>query len=380
MLNLSPLFYKSEGDDVTFLDNLNLSPARKAFIAAAKTEVRSCLRDGIPRVLRERGYNGEVPRPRFFTQGSWAYGTLNAPAKPTQQADVDDGCYLPLGFVSLTARPSMASSLFFAAAQEALVPLVKERGWRLITNKSTCIRIEISSDAHIDIPLYAIPDDEFLTLTKAALNAYGFDSVEEAMRQAEQDAWTRLPSNRVLLAHREEDWKESDPRPVKDWFLGEVKVRGEQFCRVVRYLKAFRDWQWTSGGPASILLMAVAAPLFERRTGRDDLALLDVLAQLPAALRAGVKNPAEENESLTDRLGAEGVEDAATHFEEFERFVRGAVNASSESLACTWLIEKLGSRFPYQPSRVLTVSVAATIAAAPAQVAASPLVGRTKAG
>jgi hypothetical protein len=79
-------------------------------------------------------------------------------------------------------------------------------------------------------------------------------------------------ADKVLLAHRECNWMPSDPRPVKEWFLGEVEAKGEQFRRVVRYLKAFRDWRWSSGGPASILLMAAAAPLFEKRDRRDDLA------------------------------------------------------------------------------------------------------------
>lgn len=380
MLNLSPLFFTSEGDNLALLDNLDLRPDRRAFIAAAKTDVRACLRTGIPHELRAQGYAGKLPQPRFFTQGSWAYNTLNAPARPPQQADVDDGAYLPLSFVAQTGRPSSASASFFAAAEAALLPLTKERNWRLITDKATCIRIEIASDAHIDIPLYAIPDDEFETLAKAALNVYGYDSIDEAVRRAEKDAWTALPRNHVLLAHREDDWMKSDPRPVKEWFIGEVEARGPQFRRVVRYLKSFRDWQWASGGPASILLMAAAAPLFERRERRDDLALLDVVAALPATLRAGVNNPVDENESLTARLGVDGVEDAAKHFEEFERFLRGAVNASSEAQACAWMIAKFGPRFPNQPELIRVTSVAATIAAAPALVAASPLVGRTKAG
>ena len=80
----------------------------------------------------------------------------------------------------------------------------------------------------------------------------------EAMKRAERDAWTALPHDQVLLAHRDENWVKSDPRPVKHWFLGEVERHGEQFRRSVRYLKCFRDWQWVEGGPSSLLLMATA--------------------------------------------------------------------------------------------------------------------------
>jgi hypothetical protein len=380
MLNLSQLFYTTEERQPCLLDALELGPQDRAYIAKAKTEVRACLRLGIPRVLKSKGYIAEPPEPRFFTQGSWAYKTLNAPAQKPQQADVDDGCYLPLSFVSQTTRPSVASTIFFLAAEEAVAPLVQERGWRLIVDKATCTRIEISTHAHIDIPLYAIPDVEFATLIKAAVQDHGYLDLQEAVKRAERDAWTALPRNSVLLAHRECNWKESDPRPVKEWFLAEVSARGEQLRRVVRYLKAFRDWQWSDGGPTSILLMAAAAPLFEKRDRRDDLALLDVVAALPAKLRAGINNPIDETESLTKRLGANRVEDAAQRYEKLEQRLRGALAAGNGAQACSWMRDQFGARFPDAPDRVKVVSIAATIAAALPTAGPSELVGRTKAG
>ena len=380
MLNLSPLFFTNSDGESCMHGELELTPEQRAWIASARTDVRDCLRTGIPRVLRASGYADGVPQPRFFTQGSWAYKTLNAPAQSPQQADVDDGCYLPLSFVSQTKRPSTATTVYFAAAEEALKPLVEERRWKLITDKPTCIRIVIAAYAHIDIPLYAIPDEEFVMLAKASMERYGYDSLTEAVTLAERDAWTALPADEVLLAHRECNWMPSDPRPVKEWFLGEVDAKGEQFRRVVRYLKAFRDWRWASGGPASILLMAAAAPLFEKRDRRDDLALLDVVAALPARLRGGVNNPVDDSESLTERLGQAGVEEAAKAFEEFEKVLRGATGAGSPSQACIWVQGQFGPRFPNEPDRVKVVSVAATIAAAPATAGPSELVGRTKAG
>ncbi|MCR4158337.1 hypothetical protein NUK34_05640 [Kerstersia gyiorum] len=379
MLNLSPLFFTTVNDESCMHGELDLTPEQRAWIASARTDVRDCLRTGIPRVLRASGYTDGVPQPRFFTQGSWAYKTLNSPAQRPQQADVDDGCYLPLSFVSQTKRPSTATTVFFAAAEEALRPLVEAKRWKLVTDKPTCIRIVIAAYAHIDIPLYAIPDEEFVLL-KASMEQRGFDSISEAVQRAERDTWTALPSDKVLLAHRECNWMPSDPRPVKEWFLGEVDAKGEQFRRVVRYLKAFRDWRWSSGGPSSILLMAAAAPLFEKRDRRDDLALLDVVAALPARLRAGVNNPVDESESLTERLSNEGVEEAAKAFEEFEKVLRGAIDAGSSSQACTWMQGEFGPRFPNEPDRVKVVSVAATIAAAPATAGPSELIGRTKAG
>ena len=382
MLNLSPLFNTSE-DEPSLLQALELTAAQRLQITAAKNEVRQCLRLGIPRVLVEQGYKGDIPQPRFFTQGSWAYKTLNSPAHlPPQQSDVDDGTYLPISFLKGSKKPSVASAIFFAAAEKALCKLVEAKrseNWKLVTDKPTCIRIEISATAHIDIPLYSIPDDEYVTLEKAAAT-YGFDSLTEAVNVRKADSWTTLPIGEVLLAHRVEDWITSDPRPVKDWFVDQVEAKGEQLRRVVRYLKAFRDWQWKSGGPSSILLMAAAAPLFSKMDRRDDLALLEVLKGLPTALRSGVSNPVDEDETLSGRMTADALEEAAKKFEMFENYLNGAVNASDEATACNWMINMFGPRFPNRPSRIKQITVAATIAAVPAQAAASELVGRTKAG
>lgn len=379
MLNLSPLFYSSVDKD-NLLQGIELDPARKEYFTASKNIIRSALRDGLPKALKKA--MPDMPKeiePRFFTQGSWAYKTINAPARSPQQADVDDGAYLPMSFLTNTNRPSIASKLFFAAVEAVLAPVVKANGWRLITDKPTCTRIEVARDGHVDIPLYAIPDDEFGRLEKAAA-LRGYFSFDEAMRAEESDNWDLLPQDSVLLAHREEDWISSDPRPIKQWFTEQVAAHGEQMRRVVRYLKAYRDWQWEKAGPSSILLMAASVDIFDARDRRDDLALLDVVKQLPDRLRDGVNNPRDDSESLTDRLGSANVELAAQSFSELGKYLDAAIHSTSPDTACIWLIDKFGPRFPRRPDLVKTVSVAATIAAITPQAVASPLVGRTKAG
>ena len=382
MLDLSKLFHTETTDDC-LLEALELTGVERAYIAAAKEDVRNCLRTGVPRVLRDMGYEGEVPKPRFFTQGSWAYKTLNSPAHiPPQQGDCDDGAYLPISFLKGTRRPSVASAVFFTAAETALEDLVKENqalGWKLIRDKDTCIRIQISTTAHIDIPLYSIPDEEFVTLAKAATRN-GYMTFDDAFNAQGAESWADLPTDQVMLAHRRDDWVSSDPRPVKNWFVDQVTDKGEQLRRIVRYLKAYRDWQWTAGGPSSILLMAAATPLFTKMKSRDDLALLEVLKGLPDALRNGVNNPVDESESLTARLSAEELEEAAEQFEKLESNLNGAVNASDPASACVWLRKMFGPRFPERTDLVRVVTVASTIAAIPAESAASEFVGTSKAG
>lgn len=377
MLNLSSLFYSSV-DEVSLLTNIELHPVRKGNLAESKAEIRAWLKKHLPVALAADDEVKAAVTPRFFTQGSWAYKTLNAPAKKTQQADIDDGAYLPMSFVKESPRPSIASKVFFRAVEETLKPLVDMRDWRLDTSKATCVRVIIAADAHEDIPLYAIPDSEYVKLTEARNHRVA--ALDAMFAKSEQDVWEALPTQSVLLAHREDNWISSDPRPVKDWFVKAVFVHGEQLRRVVRYLKAFRDWQWESGGPASILLMAAAVECYETRDRRDDLALLDVVKQLPATLRRGVSNPVDLEESLTKRLGKEGVEDACVKFDLLAQYLGAAIHASEPTQACTWLQAMFGSRFPLLPERVKTESVKSTVQAAPVAAVASPLVGRSKAG
>lgn len=399
MLNLSQLFFTSDANETALLDHLDLDARQKTEIQNAKGLVRAALREGIPLKYAELNLPGKAPQPRFFTQGSWAYKTLNAPCQPPQEADIDDGCYLPMTFVTQqTKRPSVAAEAFFGIAEAALASLVKAMKWKFGSEKPTCIRIHISTLAHIDIPLYAIPDDEFEKLKKSmAMEAMTFDSVT---RNESIDRWDALPLDQVLLAHRTENWKPSDPRPLNDWFVDQVKVQGPQLRRVVRYLKAYRDHEWESGGPASVLLMAAAVPLFQQELNRDDLSLLNVARGIPGALRAGVNHPTDELESLTDRLrkvgladGRDLVEETARTFSKFAGVLEATLAAGNAEQGVVWMRQQFGHRFPNRPDRVKVsaapastaaaagaAGVATVIASTPAKAGPSPLVGPTHAG
>src|SRR4051794_30342060 len=110
MANVDRLLHGStEGLDL--LTQLALLPAEERLLKTAKTKIREHLKKAISEGTRER--LGRAIVPRFFTQGSDAYKTLNRPAwMPPQQMDLDDGVYLPMTFVK-GAKPSEAASIFF---------------------------------------------------------------------------------------------------------------------------------------------------------------------------------------------------------------------------------------------------------------------------
>lgn len=381
MPNLSSLLYSSN-EHTTFLKELDLTSEEKSDINAARTDIRDALRNDLPNALKNKGYEGKECSPKFFIQGSWAYKTLNRPCQtPPQRSDVDDGVYLPMSIVKEENRPSMAIKDFREAVWDVLEPVCDENNW-VLSSKPNCMRVEISASAHIDLPLYAIPDDQYLLL-KSSMESRNYTMLDGIAVNSANDTWKKLPSDKILLAC-EDKWITSDPLKMKEWFEREVSDQEEQLRRVIRYIKAFRDNQWDKGGPSSILLMAAACPLYEFKYKRDDLALLKVVAGIPQALRSGVKSPIDSEVYLTDPLGHEGVEEAAEKFETFKTYLQAAIEDSAKKdMACLWMRQMLGERFPNRPDLLIdkpAESMPAVMAAISPQRGPSEIIKRTKAG
>lgn len=375
MANVSKLLHTTT-DPETFLENLR---ADESPLRDAKRKVRAHLRAAFAAAGQDRF--GQEVRPRFFTQGSSSYRTLNDPAwPPRQQKDLDDGCYLPLSFVR-GERPSKAAELFFAFVDAALAELAKEEGWTLV-RKPTCVRLVVAADAHVDVPLYAIPDRDFRLLEdRASLQARKVEA------KVSPNDWGALPSDAVLLAHREEDWVESDPRKIHRWFVDAVELYGERLRRDCRFLKAWRDHHSLDrDNLSSIMLMACIWTAYEAIRGpflpdREDERLLRVLERLPALLRKGMPNPACRDEDL-NRMSSEERIRVATKAEEFRDQVKEAVEACADKRRAVDLMRVvLGTRIPYRPDLVsLPVVAEATIRSQPKKVVPAPVVGRSLSG
>lgn len=377
MANVSKLLYTT-GEENCFLDNIDPDDTP---LKRARTKIRARLKEAFAR--SSATLFGQVIRPRFFTQGSCAYGTLNDPAwPPQQQKDLDDGCYLPLSFLK-GEKPSTAADLFFRFIDSVLIQLTREEGWRHV-KKPTCSRVVISGDSHIDVPLYAIPDKEFFLMEDraASLNS------RAEMAKANPDIWEALPSDAVLLAHREEDWKESDPRKIHDWFVNVVDIYGERLRRDCRYLKAWRDHHRLDDHHlTSILLMACAYYAYEaiRRPflkDREDERFLQVVERLPGLLGKAVANPACKEEDL-NRMSAEERRHVVAMAEDLASRIREAVHACDDRRRAVDLMQAvLGARVPDRADLV-TVGASAAVAAVMAQPRApvpQPAVGRSKSG
>ena len=385
MANVDKLLHGSS-DGVDLLTKLELLPAEKKLLKTAKLKIREHLKKVIGEATRSR--LGRTITPRFFTQGSDKYKTLNRPPwMPPQRKDLDDGVYLPMTFMK-NARPSEAASTFFAIVDAALQDLIKKEGWKGFEPKPTCARVIIDDTAHVDVPLYAIPDEEFGRLAKATVDsmmaADSFDFMQSRIDRL--DSWDVLPSDKVLLAHREDDWKSSDPRKVHEWFLDGIETYGERLRRECRYLKAWRDHHRLNH-ISSIILMVCAWTVFEEVgqlhvPARDDLMLVEIAKRLPDLFSQPIANPTDPEEMLSTKWTAEertaAVRAAAAMHEEVNMAVHGCYH---QDLAVKHMQTVFGERIPNRTDLVSVKSAAAAaVAAAPVVYSPAPAVGRSKSG
>lgn len=333
-------------------------------------------------------------RPKFRGQGSYKYGTMNEPAhQPPQQVDFDDGVFLPTSFVRLRgglepASPIVTSDGYFRLVERILAPLCEKNGWELDTSKPSCVRIVIDDSTHLDFALYAVPDEEFAGMTETAMQKAELAQDERALRINEK-VYRELDPNQIMLAHRTEGWKESDPRQLEEWFQGAVDTHGEQIRRVCRYLKAWRDFNWAEGCKlSSITLMACTVAAFDAVKGsindkRDDAALLIVARKLPDYFGdlKGIANPVLPDLPLNDNWDKEC---RTAYIRQADRLVERLSSAIENSESCqdtiAQLVDVFGHRIPDDASLVTEISAEAVVKQYPAARVPAPNVSRTTSG
>lgn len=284
---------------------------------------------------------------QFQTQGSFVMDTIINPIR--EEYDLDDGIYF-IGHLQRAARPK--PKLFHDFVLSSIL------NWSYqvedVKDKDTCVRVsykggyelilesklvdKIQNRFHIDLPIY-------YTTTK------------------------RSPD----LAHLKNGWMTSDPIAFINWFEGKVnsgfkeaflyekkaflaeyhqwrdRIRKDdaQLRRLVRYLKAWADFQRTLGHemPCGIILTILVAENFVV-SERDDVALQGTLIKILANLEEEFccyRPTAPINEDLFE--GYEDKEIFMTRLRAFTSSARQAINETNPKRACgKWQIH-FGNRF-----------------------------------
>lgn len=399
----------NSANESCYVKKLKLPKEREEELRAVRDELRDAIRSGLKdwtdrfpiteMVTRDAiiAFNSEqlditeaFGRPKFRMQGSFSYSTVNDPAKgktPPLQIDLDDGMFLPTRYIDRDGaiEPSVAADGYFRAVERLLSDVCEKNGWTLKT-KTSCVRVEIDREAHVDIALYAVPEKEFASLIETAMaqNRLMRDGFTE-LRDDDfaNQIYGRLSADQMRLACRGDDgrgkWIPSDPRKLEDWFRDAVRDHGDQVRFVSRYLKAWRDEQ-DLRGLASIALMWAVVEVFENHggykpfSGRDDLALLAVARALPDILRQEIPNPVVPGERLdqgwseTDRQAfASAATDLAAQLD------AALIGSSTPQTTVRHMLDALGSRFPTDVSLLVDDAPQAAAAVASPEVLTSNL-------
>lgn len=390
MLKLNRLLFATAEDDV-FIDRIEPTKDQRDLLFVAKNDIRDYLRPRISAATVAVLGMEKAVTPRFRTQGSWSYKTCVQPAwTPPQEMDWDFGVYLPVTVWVDGGPPHAMAKLYFELVERLLTELCKLKGWTLFSGKDTCIRVQLNAWAHIDIPLYAAPEAQFLlVMEKAALSASmtrdfrealvaNFDDVEVTQQQ-----WEDMVD--IMMATRGGEWKPSDPEAVSKWFIDRVVEHTEQLRRVCRYLKAWRDLHWKDAdGPTSICILIAVAQAFERQPGRDDIALEHAARKLAEALKGNVHEVAIDGgtEDFNSRLDEAQREAAASMAETLANQLRSARLKATHLVgdAIELVRTQLGGRIPYRPELVEPDGGEDAVRVVAADRVSRPVVKSTSAG
>lgn len=371
---------------------LQVADSRKSSLLDARRDIRNAIRASAARIQIEDGfwepaYAARSARsrpsimPKFFTQGSFAYDLLVDPChKPPQQLDLDDGMYVRVDYLE-NGQPALVAKTLFALVEDALRPLCRERGWILDTSKLTCVRVQLSRESHVDIPIYSAPRElaESISFGDAQIRSGQF--AKRAGR-----LYAKLPSDQIMLAHRDGTWQQSDPLELQKWVEACVARYGEDFRRACRYFKGWRDHHWEHCCLSSITIMAAVAEALEQLNGThrnldDDRIAYEIAQRLPGIFRGELLNPAFPGQRIVlndwaDDERATVVKAAEALAADMHSALKGTANAD---LVVQALRRAFGERIPYRPDMVeILPTVAATVAAeAPALVPAPKVTNST---
>jgi hypothetical protein len=400
MYNAHKLFYQP-APQPCLRTALILNDAQCEKLVRARKLVRTALRAGLAKAseyvpigeyysanyLSRAGFGNLKDKslhPRFRTQGSWAYDTLNQPAQAGQQIDLDEGMYLPMSILE-GAHPAVASTTLYTIVEAILAELCDAEGWSMDTSKNICIRLVIDEDAHIDLNIYAVPDAKVELLERAMAKSM---TAADSLTYDPATYMLRLDPDEVYVAHRKKGWEQSDPLQLEDWFLDAIKRHKiwTDLRRIVRYLKAWRDQRWDACRLSSLALMVCAVEALDEANtpplpNRDDDGLLVVARSLAVKVASAIYNPVVGD----SMLNGEWTINERNQFELGARLLASEMEvAMKRETTASGVVQRLRRLFgPRLPNDITLVSATATVqqirSTTPAR-APSPKVGTSTSG
>ncbi len=114
---------------------------------------------------------------------------------------------------------------YYLAVETLLQPLADSEGWKLCKDKNTCCRLILKGNAHMDVPLYIVPDRMFdslvernnmildeakATIAKDEYVFKGYHTTQLKALKVKRKSFELHYITKIHMALRDGNWKDSD--------------------------------------------------------------------------------------------------------------------------------------------------------------------------
>lgn len=285
----------------TFHGKIYLDSEKKKSLRTSRDAIRTKIRKHFKDELG-------VSEPKFYGQGSYMMNTTVVPLDG--EYDVDDGVYLE--HLKDTDEEDWVTP---ATVHSWIVKAVEGHTATNPVDKNTCVRVIYKAQYHVDLPVYVKKTDEH-----------------------------------PKLAHKSKGWIDSDPKELTKWFKDEVKEKGDQLKRLVRYLKAWKDYkEGETKLPSGMFLTILVANHFVSDHPNDDDAALAATAKAihkELSETFSLQRPVFPNEELMADWSESRKNNFLNKLETLIKKGEDALEEQDKIKASKKWIEVFGDRFP----------------------------------
>ena len=150
----------------------------------------------------------------------------------------------------------------------------------------------------------------------------------------------------AYLAHKRDGWIISDPKAFKDWFIEKVQDNDEQLRRIVKYMKAWKEYKEIPLKGIEITILV--ANNFEIYEGRDEKSLRETLANIIDTLNTNFScvKPVLPGEDLFDGISETKKNKIMDGLTKLKDALDKAIAADDPAVASDYMIDMFGDRFP----------------------------------
>lgn len=276
------------------------------------------------------------PTFKDFVQGSYDLATG---VEPLQGEDYDIDIGLDFNLTIDQMKP--------VELKEIVYNILNSVAKRTVVIKRSCVRVQYHNAGevvyHIDLAIYAHGKDYFNKINDTLYIAKGYSGSSPDKKS----------------------WEVSEPYQLKELIKSKISDNSdrEQLRRVIRYLKRWKDYNFSSTGierPTGIALTACCYYLFSvqksyislTKTYRyNDLEALknvvnDIINAFNGYTRIKVELPVIPKNDLFEKMSDNQMLNFKTKLQSFKTVLESASNDTLTSTACTKLIRVFGSDFP----------------------------------